>query len=271
MLKPRVTTFLEVTVTNGPARVYIDRISRGVSCEAAPSCRLALSPGDHKVTVKREGFKLGTDRVTVANGTTVALTVTLTDEASPLTVRVAQPGASVTVDGAAYNAPTAVAAGSHEVVVSLEGHETRRLAAVAQEGKPIDLDVTLTRIPAELHSDHRIEIELLPIARVVVPPPGIWTPRRRAAVVMGGVGLAALGTGVVLGRQAKQLEIGAPQASDLDQRGRSRALQANVAFGIAGGAAITAGILWLTGAPASRVTVTPRLDKAAGLDLAVRF
>jgi hypothetical protein len=51
------------------------------------------------------------------------------------------------------------------------------------------------------------------------------------------------------------------------QRGRSRALQANIAYA----AAIAAAVLWLTGAPESRVAVTPQLGTVAGLDLAVRF
>jgi hypothetical protein len=54
-----------------------------------------------------------------------------------------------------------------------------------------------------------------------------------------------------------------------------RALAANVAFGVAGGAAVAAAVLWLTGAPESRsprrVAVTPRLGGGAGLDVAVRF
>jgi hypothetical protein len=38
-----------------------------------------------------------------------------------------------------------------------------------------------------------------------------------------------------------------------------------------GGAAIAAAVLWLTGAPESRVAITPQLGAVAGLDLAVRF
>ena len=63
----------------------------------------------------------------------------------------------------------------------------------------------------------------------------------------------------------------APEANDLNLRARSRALEANIAYGVAGGAAIAAAVLWLTGAPESRVAVTPPLGAVAGLDLAVRF
>jgi hypothetical protein len=333
-LKPRGTTFLEITVANGPADVYVDQRARGVFCRAAPSCKKALAPGKRKVTVERAGFRLWTDRVPVAAGTTAPLAVTLTELASTLTVRVAQPGASVTVDGAAHDAPATIDAGPHEVVVALEGYETAHLEAVAKEGKPIDLDITLVRIvpvyvepagaqlwldgkqvsieaggipmtpgahglevrasgfhtrkiavPAEPGPDYRIGVELRAIEQVVAPRPGRFTPRRRLAVAAGALGLAAVGTGVVLGRQARQLQANAltvcpspsspcsfaRQANDFNQRGRSRARQANVAFGVAGGAAVAAGILWLTGAPESRVAVTPHLGAVAGLDLAVRF
>ena len=45
----------------------------------------------------------------------------------------------------------------------------------------------------------------------------------------------------------------------------------NIAYGVAGGAAIAAAVLWLTGGPESRVAVAPHLGAVAGLDLAVRF
>jgi hypothetical protein len=63
----------------------------------------------------------------------------------------------------------------------------------------------------------------------------------------------------------------APAANDRNQSARSRALDANIAFAVAGGAAIGAAVLWLTGTPESRVAVTPRLGDVAGLDLAVRY
>jgi hypothetical protein len=61
------------------------------------------------------------------------------------------------------------------------------------------------------------------------------------------------------------------EANDLNQRAWSRALEANTCVWVAGGAAIAAAVLWLTGAPESRVAVTPQLGAVAGLDLSVRF
>jgi hypothetical protein len=343
----KLTTFVEVTVTNGPAKVQIGPPRKGAVCREASSCKQTVAPGNHNVTVERQGFDRWTGRVSVANGKTEPLTVTLTESSSKLTVRVAQPGASVTVDGAAYDPAALVKPGKHEVVVSLARHEQARLEAVAALGKPIELDVTLARtvpiriarlgavppgatpapqptvrldgkpvaiqdgtlrlqpgphdleieasgyqphaikVPAEPGPDYQLAIELRPI---VVPDPPMPL-RRKLALAAGGIGIAALGTGVVLGLQSRGLADdtlalceapaipcpGALEANDLNRRARQRASQANVAFGVAGGAALAAAILWLTGAPESpsRVAVTPRLGSqlgaTAGLDLSVRF
>jgi len=129
--------------------------------------------------------------------------------------------------------------------------------------------------------DYTLEVGL---ARVL-PPPSRFTDRRKIALVVGGVGLAALAGGVVLGLQSRQLDhdtyalcpspsapcADAGKADELNQRARTRALEANIGYGVAGGAAIAAAVLWLTGAPESRVAVTPQLGAVAGLDLAVRF
>ena len=115
--------------------------------------------------------------------------------------------------------------------------------------------------------------------------PSRFTGRRKIALGVGGVGLLAVSAGIVLGVQSKHLDddtyalcpslstpcSAAKEANDLNQRGRSRALEANIAYGVAGGAAIAAAVLWLTGAPESRVAITPQLGTVAGFDAAVRF
>jgi PEGA domain len=342
-LLPAKTTSLDITLANGPADIYLDSKTLGPFCAATSSCNKAMLPGPHRVIVERPGFNRWTGSVTVVAGETTKLEVALVETPSLLTVRVAQPDAQVTVDGTAYNAPTKVAAGSHQVVVSLARYLEARLEATAHEGKPVELDVSLTPlvatrveppgaelllddkpvtiadgnlpipqgahvlvarakgfqerrtdIPAERPADYEVKIELAPIPLpeapkvVVVPPkPSPWTPRRKLARAVGGVGVAAAVTGMVLGVQSGHLEddayarcpapatpcSGAREANDLIQRGQSRALQANIAYGVAGGAAVAAAVLWLTGASESpsRVAVMPRVGAVAGLDLAVRF
>jgi hypothetical protein len=331
------STFLDVTLANGPAAIYLDSKTQGVFCTAAPSCNKPILPGDYKVIAERTGFERWTGRVTIEIGNTAKVAVTLVEKPSLLTVRVAQPGARVTVDDAPYDAPATVPAGTHHVVVSLAAHAEARLDIAAHEGKPAELDVSLTPlvaihveppgaalrlddkpvaiqdgglavppgahvliahaqgfqdrridIPAARAPDYQLAVELAhvdAVKAVVVSAPIRFTGRRKLALAVGGVGLVAATSGVVLGLWSKQLDHdayalcpspsipchNARNADDLNRRGRSRALEANIAYGVAGGAAIAAAVLWLTGASESRVAVTPQLGAVAGLDLSVRF
>jgi hypothetical protein len=328
------TTFLEVTVANGPATIYHRGRSEGAFCTAAPSCNKPIMPDVYKVTAERPGFQVWTGRVSVSASTTAKLAITLVEKPSLLTVRVAQPGAKVTVDGTASDAPVSVAAGPHQVVVSLAGHQDERREVSAREGKPIDLELRLTplvavklepatatllldrkpaqleaggmaippgehelvvrapgyrdrslKIPAARAADYAIAVELARVETAAAPS-GLFTSRRKVALVAGGAGVVAAAAGLVLGVQSKQRKDDAfalcpsssspcSRAAEADtafEAGRSRALQADVAFGIAGGAAIAAAVLWFTGAPESpRVAITPRVGAVAGLDLAVTF
>jgi hypothetical protein len=327
------STFLDVAVSNGPATVYLDSTSHRPVCDAAPPCHKVVLPGQYKVIADRSGFERWTGQITVVNGETAKLAVTLVEKPSLLTVRVAQPGARITVDDVVYDAPTTVPAGTHRVAVSLAGRVTARLQATAHEGKPVALDVALAAlvpvhlsppgahlaldgkaltiedggiavppgahalvasadgfldrrvdVPAARSDDYQITVELALDTHLA------WlTTRRKIAISAGGVGVGAMVTGVVLGLQSRGLDHDtfarcpspsepcrvALEANDLNRRARTRATQANIAFGVAGGAAIAAGILWLAGAPESRVQVAPRLDPrtgdVAGLDLSVRF
>jgi hypothetical protein len=335
--------FLDTTLTNGPADLYLDSERLGVFCTAAPTCHKAVVPGKHKVIAKRPGFEPWTGQITIANHETTKREVTLVEKPSLLSVRVAPPGARVLVDDTVYEAPTSVAAGSHRVVVSLAGHLEARREAIAHQGKPVEIDVALTpvvpvrvepsstaqlllllddnyplaiedgglavppgphtlvvraqgfrdhqvKIPAERSPDYHLTIELEPNQpTVTLPAPGLPGWRKIALAAAGGVSVLAAVGGVVLGLQARQLDhdayalcpslttpcSGARAANELNLRGQSRAHQANLAYGVAGGAALAAAVLWLTrgstGTPESRVAVTPRLDAVAGIDLAVRF
>jgi PEGA domain len=338
-LKVALATSLEVTATNGAVTVYLDTKTKGVFCTAAPTCKKEEFPGDYKVIVERPGFERWTGRVTLEAGKTVKVTVTMVDQPSPLTVRVAQAEAIVTVDGAPYDASAKLRGGSHRVVVKLPGHKDEQFEVMALEGKPIEIDVSLTplvpaelspatatlvldgkpvvlvdgalpvpsgsrvlvaraagfkdlriEIPAQLPAGYKLPVTLEALAAKLrtAPPRGLWTLRRKIAAASAGVAVAAFTGGVFLGLSSSRLEDDAltlcpiptncptpKDATDLNQRAQTRAFQANVAYGLAGVAAVGAAVLWFTGAPresqARRVTVTPRLGTVAGLDLNVTF
>src|SRR5262249_12140013 len=145
----------------------------------------------------------------------------------------------------------------HRVVVSLAGNMEERREVSAHEGKPVELNVSLTplvpariepagatlllddkpiaieegslaippgshvlvarapgfahrrmEIPADRSADYTLPVELARVEVVVPPPPAPsrFTGRRKIAVAVGGVGVVAVTSGVVLGLQSKQRE-----------------------------------------------------------------
>lgn len=184
-LKSVKSTFLEITLSNGPASVYLDSKTQGVFCTAQPACKKAVLPGEYKVIAERPGFDRWTGRVTVESGKVTKTAITMGEKPSKLTVRVAQAGARITIDGKPYDAPLVVTGGTHEIKVALAGHATAKLAAEAHEGKPVELDVTLSPLVAiELSprgaelvlDDQKLEIEDGGIAL----PPGAHVLTARA-------------------------------------------------------------------------------------------
>ena len=123
--------------------IHLDSRTQRVFCTAEPACHKGWLPGVYKVIAERSGFQVWTGRVTLVAGKTVALPITLVEKPSQLSVNVAQAGAQITVDDAAYTAPVTVPAGAHRVVVTLAGHVTSTIEAVAHEGAPVELAVTL--------------------------------------------------------------------------------------------------------------------------------
>ena len=329
------TTFVDITLSNGPAAIYLDSRSQDAFCTAEPACNKPILPGDYKVIAQRPGFEIWTGRLVVQPDTTATLAITLVEKPSRLTMR-APPGAQVTVDGQPFAAPADIAAGTHHVVVTLASHRSARLDAEAHGGVPVALDVVLTPLtpirveppgtalvldgkPIAIEAggiaippgDHalvatakgyvdrttRIEAERAPGEQIVIrlertppPPPAAPAPssltlRRKIALAAGGVGVVTAAGGLVLGIQSRHFEDEAyglcaspsiqcdrgAEANRAYGLARSRALEADLGFGVAGAAAVTAAVLWLAGAPESRASIVPRLGPASGLDLAIVF
>jgi hypothetical protein len=128
-----------------------------------------------------------------------------------------------------------------------------------------------------------------PTGHEPAPSTGIFTTTRKIAI---GVAVASAGgviAGVALGVSAKRKQddafdrcpdpttpcLQAATAQSLIDSGRRRALEANIAFGVAAAAAIGAGVLWFTGAPdvesPRRVSVVPSVVGEAGIVVLGRF
>ncbi|HET9619945.1 MAG TPA: PEGA domain-containing protein [Kofleriaceae bacterium] len=324
---------LKITVSNGPADIYLDNKASGVFCAQTTACEKKVMPTPHRVIVERPGFAPRHEAITVRANQPATLDVALVELPSRVTVHVTPATAEVTLDDQPFAAPADVAAGDHRVVAHLDHFVDARAELTAHEGKPVELALTLVPlvpvevapatatlvldgqpaaptagrlplppgahrliarapgyqeravdIPAELPADYRISVQL---AHDVVAPPAHWfTFRRKLAVASGALALAGVGVGAVLGVQARNADHDAfalcpspttpcrdaARANALNQRGQSRATDANVAFGLAGAAAVGAAVLWMVGAPESRVVVAPRVGgSVAAIDLGLAF
>ncbi|MEO8698514.1 MAG: PEGA domain-containing protein [Kofleriaceae bacterium] len=143
-------TFVDITLANGPATIYLDSKTQGAFCAAAAPCKKPLLPGDYKVIAERAGYERWTARVTIAKGKTAAVAITLVEKPSIVTVQT-QAGARIAIDDAPYTGPSPVPGGKHRVVVALAGHATLRREIEAHEGKPVAVDAVLVPlVPIQL-------------------------------------------------------------------------------------------------------------------------
>ena len=194
-----------------------------------------------------------------------------------------------TVDPALWNRAVPIDGGTYSIGGKAPGHEewSTKLDVPAELGK-VSVEVPRFKELAKLVEPPP------PITTVTQPPPqpiegghapSMFTSKRKVALGVAGVGVVAIGAAIVLGIQAKGFQddayalcptpsmpcVRGDEANDLMETGRSRALGANIAYGVGGAAVVGAVVLWFIGAPSAsegRVAVTPR---ANGLDVAVRF
>ena len=212
-------------------------------------------------------------------------------------------GLTLTRNGKAFdpmlwNRALAVDGGDYIIAGRAPGHEPWQTTAhVAAERARVSVEVPkfkdlgkLISPPAATAAPATEPDETEPSGDEVVRPAGMFTTRRKIALGVAGAGVIGVVTGVVFGVSAKHDQddayklcptaatpcAQADQANALLKSGRSRALEANVAFGIGAAVAIGAGVLWFTGAPdrenPRRVSVVPSVAPGeAGVALIGRF
>lgn len=112
--------------------------------------------------------------------------------------------------------------------------------------------------------------------------PSPFTPRRKIALGLAAGGVVAAGTAIGFGlsaRNGRSEALGlcsasactpaeASAAQSKNDRARQHALIANIGYGVAGGAAIAAAVLWFTSAPerpAAALSISPLLGATSGV------
>jgi hypothetical protein len=191
-----------------------------------------------------------------------------------VTVVVDPAAARVEIDGTPVGGTPALAdlaAGVHKVVVTYDGYEKLERTVTTAPGQSVELNLALRRLagappppPPLLSSDAPKRDDGL-AAGSLTPMPGAGSgatnvtasadaPRKRVATwVVGGVAVAGLGAGVALGvlsmTGSNALRASDPGSSAADRNAQvqgitTMAIGADVAYGVAAAAAITAVVLF---------------------------
>jgi hypothetical protein len=228
---------------------------------------------------------IATDRVTQLEAKLSYLTVSVPDDSRVDGLALTRNGQPF--DPALWNRAVPVNGGEYVIGGRAPGHEEwKTTVTVPNEAGKISVEVPkfkelgkLVPPPPDKSSPETAKLGVKPLAGEDRDDGGQasrWTPRRKVAIGVGGAAAVGLVAGIVLGTQAKAKQddahalcpdrqtpcAGADQAEALIKAGQRRALGANVAFGVAGVAAIVAGVLWFTGAPersAHGVAIVPSL------------
>jgi hypothetical protein len=228
------------------------------------------------------------------------VTVTVSDDSRLAGLTVMRNGKPF--DALLWNRPLPVDGGDYVITAHAPGREDWTMTAhVAAEGAKVTVDVPKLqksgKPPAPLPFSPPVVVMWKAPSPVAHPAPdaapsaGLFTTRRKVALGVAGGSVLGVVAGVVLGESAKGKQhdayglcpdpgmqcAQAGRSDALIHSGHSRAIAADVAFGLGAVAAVGAGLLWFTGARVAedgrrRVSVVPRVASGqAGLVVIGRF
>lgn len=238
--------------------------------------------------------QIASERIAAIEPRLSYLTISVPDESRVDGLALTRNGAPV--DTALWNRAIPVDGGTYVIAGHAPGHEEwsttvevpKELGKISVE-VPRFKDLKQLIVPAPKTEREAVSHTELEPADEEPPAAGILTSRRKIAIGVAGLGLAAFGAGVMFGLQAKGFEGDAyalcpdpatpcadgDRANELIEKGQQRALLANVSYGVAAASLIGAGALWFLGAPTkpeAAVAVTPRASVGtAGIAVTVRF
>jgi hypothetical protein len=205
-----------------------------------------------------------TNRIKILEPKLSHLTLNVPDAARVAGFQITRDGSPV--DPGLWNAAVPVNGGDYTIAATAPGRVAwKTTASVPVEHGQISVAVpelapaptTVAPEPAGRPKD------MVVLADEPRPASGTFTSRRKLAVGVLGVGVAATVVGVVLGSSASGKRddayrlcpdpsapcAQAPEANSLISTAHTRAYEADAALAVGGAAAVIAGILWFTGAP----------------------
>jgi hypothetical protein len=207
------------------------------------------------------------------------LTINVPDESRIAELVVTRDGA--VVDTAEWNRAIPVDGGEHVIAGRAPGHEpwsTTVHMTAATDRQAVEVP-KFKELPKLAHVEPP---EPKPASRP--DEPSQVTPRRKIAIAIAAGGVVAAGIGIGFGLDARSLRdealatcpasactaLGAAAAAHENDRARTRALVANVGFGVAGGAVVAGAVLWFLSPPETSrdIAIVP---SASGLAIAGRF
>ncbi|MDX2091332.1 MAG: hypothetical protein SFX73_25965 [Kofleriaceae bacterium] len=236
--------------------------------------------------------QIATEKVKAIEPKLSYLTISVADESRIEGLVVTRNGEPV--DAALWNRAIPVDGGKYIVGGRAPGHEewATTIEVPSEHGK-VSVEVPRFKELAKLvtpgPTDPKANTSNAPDDDLLLVRPSTFTGKRKIAVGVAAVGVVAIAGGVLFGTQAKGFEDDAfalcpdpstpcpdgDKANDLMDKGQSRAMFANVSYGVGAAALIGAGVLWFLGAPTtteSRISVVPRAGATtAGIDMTVRF
>lgn len=216
------------------------------------------------------------------------LTINVPDGSRVAGLVVSRDGAPV--DPAEWNRAVPADGGEHVITGKAPGHESwSTTITLGRESDKQSVEVPRFKALRELARPRGSEPDgdgTGDGAGEVVAEPSLFTPRRRIGLGVAAGGVVVAGAAIVLGASASSLRDDAlatcrpmncsisqaAEAQNKNDRARSRALLANVGFGVAAAAVATGAVLWFVGKPeSSSLAVAPQLGDATGLAIAGVF